>query len=77
VGCGAVRAKRELLRLAREGDTVVADPAARLSGRGAYVCGAACLEQAIRRRALQRAFRRTVSVPDELVESIGKWLKSA
>lgn len=77
VGCGAVRAKPDLLRLALDGRTVVADPAARLPGRGAYVCGAACLERAVHRRALARAFRRTVSAPPELVESIGKWLKSA
>jgi predicted RNA-binding protein YlxR (DUF448 family) len=70
VGCGAVRAKHDLLRLALDGQTVVADRAARRPGRGAYVCGAPCLERAVQRRALARAFRQTVSVPPELVESI-------
>jgi predicted RNA-binding protein YlxR (DUF448 family) len=50
---------------------VVADPAARLPGRGAYVCNAACAETALRRRALPRAFRRAVSTAPDFVESIG------
>jgi predicted RNA-binding protein YlxR (DUF448 family) len=41
-----------------------------MPGRGAYVCGAACARDAIDRRALPRAFRRAVSVGDDLVESI-------
>jgi predicted RNA-binding protein YlxR (DUF448 family) len=51
------------------GDRVVADPGAALPGRGAYVCNAACLEQAVKRRAFARVFRRRVSVPADLVES--------
>jgi predicted RNA-binding protein YlxR (DUF448 family) len=50
--------KRTLHRFVLDGDTVVADPEQRLPGRGAYVCSAACLEQAIRRRAFARAYRR-------------------
>jgi uncharacterized protein len=53
-----------------ENGRVVADPAAARGGRGAYVCGPACAAAAIRRRAFPRAFRRAVSVPDDLVESI-------
>jgi predicted RNA-binding protein YlxR (DUF448 family) len=52
------------------GDRVVADPGARLPGRGAYVCDAACAQAAIDRRTFPRAFRRAVSVGDDLVESI-------
>jgi predicted RNA-binding protein YlxR (DUF448 family) len=48
----------------------VSDPTSTLPGRGAYVCDAACARAAIERRALPRAFRRTVSVGDDLVESI-------
>jgi predicted RNA-binding protein YlxR (DUF448 family) len=51
-------------------DRVVADPGATLPGRGAYVCDAACARTAIDRRAFPRAFRHTVSVGDDLVESI-------
>jgi predicted RNA-binding protein YlxR (DUF448 family) len=49
---------------------LVADAAATLPGRGAYVCDAACARAAIERRAFSRAFRRAVSVGDDLVESI-------
>jgi predicted RNA-binding protein YlxR (DUF448 family) len=40
-----------------------------MPGRGAYVCDAACTHAAIERRAFNRAFRRSVSVGDDLVES--------
>jgi predicted RNA-binding protein YlxR (DUF448 family) len=49
---------------------VVADPAAVLPGRGAYVCNATCARAAVERRAFARAFRRAVSVGDDLVESV-------
>jgi len=77
VGCGAVRPKRELLRLALDGQIVVADVTARRPGRGAYVCDGACLRKAQQRRTLGRAFRQGVSVDHELVESVDQWLKSA
>jgi predicted RNA-binding protein YlxR (DUF448 family) len=56
--------------LALSDERVVADPRARLGGRGAYVCGPACAREAIRRRALGRAFRRAVKVDEHLVESM-------
>jgi predicted RNA-binding protein YlxR (DUF448 family) len=52
------------------GDRVVVDADAMLPGRGAYVCDATCAQAAIDRRAFPRAFRRAVSVGDDLVESI-------
>jgi predicted RNA-binding protein YlxR (DUF448 family) len=54
--------KRALHRFVLDGDDVVADPLQRLPGRGAYVCSAACLQEAIRRRAFARAYRRPVRV---------------
>jgi predicted RNA-binding protein YlxR (DUF448 family) len=53
-----------------DGDRVVADPARTRPGRGAYVCNAACAEQALQRRSLPRAFRRAVHTPEDFVESI-------
>jgi uncharacterized protein len=70
VACGRRAPKAELHRLALAGDRVVADPTATVPGRGAYVCDAACARAAIERRAFPRAFRRAVSVGDDLVESI-------
>lgn len=69
MGCGAVRPRRTLLRLALAGDRVVADPAASRGGRGAYVCDAACFERALARRALSRAFRRPVEAGRDTLES--------
>jgi predicted RNA-binding protein YlxR (DUF448 family) len=59
-----VAPKRSLLRYVANGATVVADPAARLPGRGAYTCRTRdCLEQAARRGGFNRAFRRAVTAP--------------
>jgi len=74
-----VAAKHVLLRLAAVADAgdpagavrIVADLEARLPGRGAYVCNAACAASALRRRALPRAFRRAVRTAPDFVESIG------
>jgi predicted RNA-binding protein YlxR (DUF448 family) len=71
VACGRRAPKTELQRLALSGDRVVADPTASMPGRGAYVCGDECARDAIARRAFSRAFRRPVSVGDDLVESGG------
>jgi uncharacterized protein len=49
-----------------DGDTVIADPGKVLPGRGAYVCSRGCLEEAVRRRAFARAYRRAVVAGDEL-----------
>jgi predicted RNA-binding protein YlxR (DUF448 family) len=83
VGCGRRAPKAELLRIAIRGmgdaREAVADPLARMPGRGAYLCRgrrpgsaeAACLALALRRGALGRALRATVSASPELVESSG------
>lgn len=63
VGCRSVRPHHELVRLvlAPDGEVVV-DLGRRLPGRGAHVCPKnLCIEQAVRRNALERAFRRPVS----------------
>jgi predicted RNA-binding protein YlxR (DUF448 family) len=58
---------------------VVLDREARMSGRGAYLCrepdtgkpASGCLERALKRGAIARALRCPVTLPDELVESVG------
>jgi len=59
VACRSRGAKRSLIRLVRTPDgRVEVDLSGRLPGRGAYLCPSqACWEQAIRRRALNRALR--------------------
>lgn len=58
IGCGAKRPKTALRRLclSSEGRALL-DEKGTGTGRGAYLCGAACLTAAVRRRALERAFR--------------------
>jgi predicted RNA-binding protein YlxR (DUF448 family) len=70
VACGRRAPKSALRRLAVRDGRVVVDPEAILPGRGAYVCDAACARTALDRRAFGRAFRRAVSVGDDLVESV-------
>jgi len=63
VGCGEKVDQRGLVRLRIEGERVEIDRE-RKGGRGAWLHPSdACLEKAVRRRALARAFRgRTASV---------------
>ena len=70
VGCGLRAAKRDLLRIVvdRRGTDaeIVADPAARSPGRGAYLHPSLdCLERARRRRAIPRALRVAGPLADE------------
>ena len=65
IGCGAVKPKKELIRivLTQEGE-LLADRTGRANGLGAYLCDdSACLEKAIRKKSLGRAFR--TQVPPE------------
>lgn len=63
-GCAACRARlpiAELIRFAHDGDGVVVDLDRRRGGRGVNIGPARrCLEQAIKRGAFQRGFRRQV-----------------
>ena len=72
LGCRARKTQDRLSRLALapgpDGPRVVWDPERTLGGRGAWLCAdnPACLENALRKRALARAFRRK-----ELREELG------
>lgn len=61
-GCAACRARlplAELIRFAHDGERVVVDLDRRLGGRGVNIGPArSCLEQAIKRGAFQRGFKR-------------------
>ena len=57
IGCGEKAGQRELVRLRIEGACVAVDRE-RSGGRGAWLHGSeACLDRALRRRSLSRAFR--------------------
>lgn len=62
IGCRTVREKRDLVRvvLTPEGPLAL-DPSGKAPGRGAYLCGTeSCLALAVKRKALERAFRQTL-----------------
>ena len=64
VGCGARLPAAALVRLRLDGSAVVVDRT-RSGGRGAWVhAGEACLSRAVKRKGLERAFRRVVSVDE-------------
>jgi predicted RNA-binding protein YlxR (DUF448 family) len=64
-----------LLRVVGRGNEIVADPRARLPGRGAYLhLSRSCFEQAQRRKALGRALRMRVPVDaSELGQLLAQW----
>jgi predicted RNA-binding protein YlxR (DUF448 family) len=65
VGCGVRAAKSDLLRVVAVDGEIVADPAARSAGRGAYLHPSPdCLERARRRRAIPRALRASGPLAD-------------
>ena len=69
VACRRTDAKRGLFRVVREVDGHVAvDPTGKRAGRGAYLChDPACWEQALKRRALERALRIDALQPSDRV----------
>jgi predicted RNA-binding protein YlxR (DUF448 family) len=66
-GCGRKAPKAALYRFVARSGRLVADPARRAPGRGAYTCPRlACFERAVARRAFQRTLREPVDVPPDL-----------
>ena len=64
VACRTAGGKRGLLRVVRlpDGAGVALDPTGKQSGRGAYLCPTlACIELAIKRKALERSLKTTLS----------------
>ena len=74
VGCREMKEKRELIRIVRTPEGVVAvDDTGKRSGRGAYVCrNAECLTRAIRQKQLERQLEITLTneVSEALTEEI-------
>lgn len=63
VACGAVRAKRELIRLIRETDgSVEVDTSGKKSGRGAYLCSKReCWENGLKGNRLEYVLRASLN----------------
>jgi uncharacterized protein len=79
VACGRSLPKDELLRLVRAPDgALTPDPDGRAEGRGAYLCGRpGCEERARERNAFGRSLRVPLKVPDETLDFIREWQRSA
>lgn len=78
IGCRQVRPKARLIRLVRKSDGVVdIDRTGAGPGRGAYVCPAPeCVEAALKRGRLTRAFRGKAEASAEVMtlrEMRGRW----
>ena len=72
VGCGEMKAKKELLRVLRtEDDEFVLDTTGRKNGRGAYVwLSSECLAKAAKNKGLERSFKQ--AIPKEVYERLEK-----
>ena len=72
LGCRRARPKTALIRLVRMADgTVVLDRAAALPGRRAYVCTErSCVDRALQRERLTRAFRTSCQASHGLAEEV-------
>lgn len=63
IACRVKKEKRQLLRLALSADIIVIDEKQYQPGRGAYVCrNEFCLEEALKKERLARAFKKFVKV---------------
>ena len=67
IACRVLQPKRAMVRIVRTGSGgVLVDPTGKAAGRGAYLCQqAACWELALRKQALARALKTTISAADE------------
>lgn len=71
VGCGEMKAKKELLRVLKTEDGVLLDATGKKNGRGAYICAnTECLKKARKSRGLERSLK--VAIPDEVYDNLEK-----
>jgi predicted RNA-binding protein YlxR (DUF448 family) len=65
VACGRTTNKRELIRIVRTAEGVVADATGKLAGRGAYVCGRPeCWERALAKGRLEHSLKTKLTAAD-------------
>lgn len=70
--CRQNKLQSEMVRVAKLNDEYVLDIANKLGGRGAYICkNKQCLQQAIKKRALNRAFK--TNVDEQIYNYLGEY----
>ena len=71
IACRECKPKRELLRIVRTENGIMADRTGKLNGRGAYICAnAECFEKLKKRRLLNKVF--SCPVEEGVYESIAE-----
>ena len=71
VGCGEMKAKKELLRVLKTEDGVLLDATGKKNGRVAYICAnTECLKKARKSKGLERSLK--VAIPDEVYDNLEK-----
>lgn len=71
VGCGEMKAKKELIRVIKTEEEVLLDTTGRKNGRGAYICAnPECLKKARKSKGLERSLK--ASIPNEVYENLEK-----
>lgn len=71
VGCGEMKAKKELLRVLKTEDGVLLDATGKKNGRGAYICAnTECLKKARKSKGLERSLK--VAIPDAVYDNLEK-----
>lgn len=76
LGCREMKPKRELIRVVRSPKGEISlDFKGKAPGRGAYICPApACLKQAIKAKALERAF--STQIPEAVYEKLNEEMEA-
>lgn len=76
LGCREMKPKRELIRVVRSPEGEISlDFKGKAPGRGAYICPApACLKQAIKAKALERAF--STQIPEAVNEKLNEEMEA-
>lgn len=76
LGCREMKPKRELIRVVRSPEGKISlDFKGKAPGRGAYICPApACLKQAIKAKALERAF--STQIPEAVYEKLNEEMEA-
>lgn len=76
LGCREMKPKRELIRVVRSPEGEISlDFKGKALGRGAYICPApACLKQAIKAKALERAF--STQIPEAVYEKLNEEMEA-
>ena len=71
VGCGKMKAKKELIRVIKTEDEVLLDTTGKKNGRGAYICAdPECLKKARKSKGLERSLK--VAIPDAVYDNLEK-----